>query len=156
MATRSSPSAGNGNDTVQLGNGNNTVTVGNGNDTVQLGNGNNVVVTGNGTDSIQAGNGDNLIVGGLGKHTIQAGNGSNILIDGSVQLTQSGDTLGQVLSDWIQYGASAANVASIRQRLSVTYNTSNANTLKAGSGLDWFWETYAADHTNRKAIDLLN
>ena len=37
---------------------------------------------------------------GLGQHTVQVGNGSNILIDGSVQLTQTGDTLGKVLADW--------------------------------------------------------
>ena len=148
--------AGNGNNTVTAGNGNNTVTVGNGNDTLQLGNGNNVVVEGNGTDTLQVGNGDNLLVGGLGKHTIQAGNGSNILIDGSVQLTQTGDSLALVLSDWINHGASASNISNISARLNVTYNTSNSNTLDAGSGLDWFWETYAQDHTNRKATDLLN
>ena len=147
---------GNGNDTVLLGNGTNTVTLGSGNDVVQLGNGNNVVVTGNGTDTIQAGNGDNLIAAGLGQHTVQVGNGSNILIDGTVTLTQSGDSLRQVLSDWISYGATAANVANIRKRLQLTYNTSHANTLLAGSGLDWFWETYAKDTTNRKASDLLN
>jgi hypothetical protein len=38
----------------------------------------------------------------------------------------------------------------------VTYNTSHTNTLMAGSGLDWFWETYSKDITNRKASDLLN
>jgi hypothetical protein len=38
----------------------------------------------------------------------------------------------------------------------VTYNTSHANTLHAGSGLDWFWETYSKDTTNRKPGDLLN
>jgi Ca2+-binding RTX toxin-like protein len=147
---------GNGNDNVQLGDGNNTVTLGNGNDNTRVGNGNNIVVEGNGTDKIRAGNGDNLIVAGLGQHTVRAGNGSNILIDGSVQLTQSGDSLQQVLADWVQYGDSADNVASIRSRLAVTDNTSYANTLDAGSGLGWFWYTYAKDSTNRKATDLLN
>jgi subtilase family serine protease len=145
---------GNGNDNVALGGGNNTVTLGNGNDNVQLGNGNNVVVTGNGNNTIQAGNGDNLIAAGLGQHAVQVGNGSNILIDGSVSLTQSGDSLGHVLNEWIQSGAAAA--ASIRSELAVTYNTSHANTLHAGSGLDWFWETYSQDTSNRKPGDLLN
>jgi hypothetical protein len=114
------------------------------------------VVEGNGKDNATAGDGDNLIVDGLGEHTVHAGNGSNILIDGSVQLTQSGDSLQQVLADWVQYGALAANVASIRSRLAVTDNSSHANTLDAGSGLDWFWYTYAKDSTNRKPTDLLN
>jgi hypothetical protein len=38
----------------------------------------------------------------------------------------------------------------------VTDNSSHANSLWAGSELDWFWETYAKDTTNRKASDLLN
>jgi Ca2+-binding RTX toxin-like protein len=121
---------------------------------VQLGDGNNVVVTGNGNNTIQAGNGDNLIAAGLGHHTVQVGDGSNILIDGSVSLTQSGDSLGHVLNEWMQSGAAAA--ASIRSELAVTYNTSHANTLRAGSGLDWFWETYSKDNTSRKPGDLLN
>jgi Ca2+-binding RTX toxin-like protein len=113
-------------------------------------------VTGNGNDNIQAGNGDNLIAAGLGQHTVQVGNGSNILIDGSVQLTQSGDSLRQVLDDWIANGDQAANVANLRARLSVTDNSQYANTLDAGSGLDWFWATYAQDQLNTKATDLRN
>jgi hypothetical protein len=38
----------------------------------------------------------------------------------------------------------------------VTYNTSHANFLVAGSGLDWFWFTFAQDQTNMKPTDLLN
>jgi hypothetical protein len=85
------------------------------------------VVEGNGNDSVTAGNGDNLIVAGLGKHTVRVGNGSNVLIDGSVQLTQPADSLRQVLDDWIQFGSLAADVAGIRSRLAVTFNSSNAN-----------------------------
>jgi hypothetical protein len=147
---------GDGNDHVELGNGNNTVTLGNGNDHTSVSDGNNVVVEGNGNDKITAGNGDNLIVDGLGQHTVTVGNGRNILIDGSVQLTQSVDSLRQVLDDWVQYGDLAANVASIRSRLAVTYNSDHANTLDAGSGLDWFWYTYAKDKANHKPTDLLN
>gem|GEM_PF-2757821 len=147
---------GNGNDIVAAGNGNNTIALGNGNDITRVGKGNNVIVEGNGNDGILAGNGDNLIVAGLGKHTVIAGNGSNILIDGSVQLTQSGDSLRQVLDDWEQFGALSTNVANIRSRLDVTYNHTNANTLVAGRGLDWFFATYAGDLTNHKAGDLLN
>ena len=55
-----------------------------------------------------------------------------------------------MLNDWIQYGALAANVAGIRSRLAVTDNTSHANTLLAGSSLDWFWYTYAQDTTSTK------
>jgi Ca2+-binding RTX toxin-like protein len=147
---------GNGNDRISGGNGNNTVAVGNGNDTIRLGNGNNVVVEGNGNDNVSAGNGDNLIVAGLGAHTVQVGNGSNILIDGSVALDS--DALWQVLDDWTSYGEVAADVATVRGFLTpaLTYNTSHANTLDGGDGLDWFWGTYRKDATNRKLTDLLN
>jgi Ca2+-binding RTX toxin-like protein len=146
---------GNGNDNVQLGSGCNTVIAGNGNDTIQVGNGNNIVVAGNGRDQIQAGSGDNLIVGGGGTDTIQAGNGSNILIDGSVGGADLA-ILDQVLSEWMQDGS--ADTDTIRSQLAgiVTYNTNKANTLQAGSGLDWFWYADGQDHTNRKATDLLN
>ena len=156
MTLAATVSEGDGNDSIQLGGGNDSVTLGNGNDNVQAGNGNNVVVTGNGTNLIQVGNGNNLIAAGLGQHTVVAGNGSNILIDGSVGLTQSGDSLASVLNDWTLSGGSSANVASIRSRLAVTDNSSNANILVAGSGLDWFWETFGMDTTNRKGTDLLN
>ena len=123
---------------------------------MQTGNGNNVVVTGNGTDTIKAGNGNNLIAAGLGQHTVQAGKGSNILIDGSVTLANSSDSLPQVLTDWVVGGAAPANVANIRLRLQVTFNSSKPNRLLAGGGLDWFWATYSKDSINRKPTDLLN
>ena len=142
---------GNGNDMVQAGNGNNDLTLGNGNDNVQVGNGSNVVVTGSGTDVISAGNGNNLIAAGLGQHTVTAGNGRNMWIDGSVALTSpTADSLRKVLNDWPQNGATAANLASIRSRLAVTYNHSHANKISAGNGLDWFWANYAADFINRQ------
>ncbi len=149
-------SEGDGDDSVQLGGGNNSVTLGNGDDSVMVGNGNNVVVTGNGNNYLQVGNGDNLIAAGLGQHTVVAGTGSNILIDGSVTLTKSGDSLAAVLNDWTVSGGLAANVADIRSRLAVTDNSSNANILVAGGGLDWFWATFGGDTTNRKGTDLLN
>ncbi len=71
-------------------------------------------------------------------------------------LTNSNDSLRQVLTDWVSGGDTAANVANIRSRLHVTDNSSHANRLWAGSGLDWFWATYAKDSIDRKATDLLN
>jgi hypothetical protein len=68
-----------------------------------------------------------------------------------VQLTL--DVLEQVLSDWI---ANDITDADNLLTPAVTFNTSHANTLIAGKGFDWFWATYAKDHTNRKPTDLLN
>lgn len=147
---------GDGDNHIQLGQGHNTVTLGNGDNALQVGNGNNVVVAGSGSNSLLAGNGNNLIAAGLGEHVVVAGTGTNILIDGRVQLNQSGDTLRKVLDDWTQFGSDAANVADIRSRLAVTYNSANANILLARTGLDWFWSTFAGDLTNPKQTDLLN
>ena len=131
---------------VDTGNGNNVVTLGEGNDMVYVGDWANMVMAGDGDDSINAGKGDNRIVAALGRHTVEVGNGSNVLIDGSVQLTQNGDSLRQVLDDWIAYSAQAANVADIRSRLLVTCNAHYANMLHVGSRLDWFWATDTLDN----------
>jgi hypothetical protein len=114
-------------------------------------NGNNTISLGSGNDNVVAGDGDNLLVAGLGHVNIQVGNGKNILIDGSVQLSQN--ALGQVLGDWMT--GDDADVQSILSG-AITYNKTNANTLLAGKGLDWFWATYAKDKINNKPGDLLN
>jgi Ca2+-binding RTX toxin-like protein len=144
-----------GNDTIQLAASltlPTTVVEGDGNDTIQLGDGDNVVVEGNGKDSVTAGNGANLIVAGLGPHTIRVGNGTNILIDGSatVVAAAAGDSFEQILEDW------KANASTqVDRRLSITYNTKYANTLKAGTGRDWFF--YVPPTTsNKKPTDMLN
>lgn len=144
---------------IRLGDGNNVVTLGNGDNTVQAGDGNNVIVGGAGNNTIQAGDGDNLIVGGLGgRNRIQAGDGNNILIDGSVSQTTA--ELVAVLDEWmsdIAAGESAAAIAGdLSQSLTVDFNATSANRLRAGTGFDWFWATYAKDKLNNKPGDLLN
>jgi Ca2+-binding RTX toxin-like protein len=143
-------SLGNGNDSVSAGGGNNTITVGNGNDTIQLGGGDNVVVEGNGTDFVSAGNGANLIVGGLGSHTIRVGNGTNILSDGSATVVNAVDSFRQILTDW-----KASASPPVNQRLTVNYNTKYANYLSAGSGRDWFFFVPPTT-SNKKSTDRLN
>jgi hypothetical protein len=41
-------------------------------------------------------------------------------------------------------------------RLTVVYNTTHPNVLRAGSGRDWFFFGYTKDLTNKKATDCLN
>jgi len=158
--------AGKGNNTIAVGNGskisiqttdgNNTITAGNGGSTIKVGKGNNAIVAGGGNNTIQAGNGSNLIVGGLGKDSMTAGKGNNILIDGSVNLS-TGQLAAILFNEWIPSGTTVTTQAQIRTQLTgnITYNTTNANTLNAGGGFDWFWETYVRDHLNKKP-NLLN
>ncbi len=127
-------------DYIDACNSNNVMTLSTGNDMVYVGDGANMPMVGDDNDSINAGEGDDLIVAALDRHTL--------LIDGSVQLTQNGDSFRQVLDDWITYRTQAANVADTRSRLLVMCNTHYANTLHAGSGLDWFWATDTQDNLN--------
>jgi hypothetical protein len=95
-----------------------------------------------------------LVVGVLMRHTIKVGNGTNILIDGSGAVTNSGGSFRQILSDWAA-NPTASNQGAIRQRFTVNYNTKYANTLSAGSGIDWFF--YQPPTTsNKNATDFLN
>ena len=142
---------GDGNDYVSAGDGIDNVTVGNGNDNIQLGNGSDVIIEGNGNDYVSAGNGANLVVAGLGQHTVQLGNGNDILIDGSATVVNSGDSFRQILSDW-----NSSSSTSVDTQFKVVYNTSHPSVLKAGSGRDWWFYTYAKDVTNKKSSDRLN
>jgi hypothetical protein len=160
--------AGKGNNTIAVGNGskisvqatdgNNVITAGNGGGTIKVGNGNNVIVAGGGDNTITAGNGSNLIVGGLGKDSLTAGSGNNLFIDGSVNLS-TGQLAAILFNQWIPSGTTSATQAQIRSQLTapgvLTYNTTNANTLSAGGGFNWFWYADAQDHVNKKP-NLLN
>ena len=107
-----------------------------------------------GNDTVSAGNGNNLIVGGQGRHTIRVGKGTNILIDGLATVNNSGDSFRKILSDWAA-NPTASNQGAIRQRFTVNYNTTYANTLSAGSGIDRFF--YKPPTTsNKKSTDFLN
>ncbi len=143
-------------DYADVGNGNSVMTLGEGDGMVDVGDWANTIMAGYGNDSIYAGKGDNLIVAGLGRPLVQVGSGSNLLIFGNVQLTHSGESLRRVFDDWIAYGDQAANVADIRSRQLLACNTHYANTVQAGSGLDWFWATDTQDNLNAQRTDLRN
>jgi hypothetical protein len=57
---------------------------------------------------------------------------------------------------WNALQTKSAALAFATERVVDATDSSHANTLDAGSGLDWFWEKYAKDSTNRKATDLVN
>jgi Ca2+-binding RTX toxin-like protein len=154
---------GGGNNAVTLGGGNNNVTTGAGNDFITVGNGNNnvsagagydVIVAGNGNNSLDGGAGNDLIAGGLGKHTISGGAGNDILIDGSVAVTpqKPNDSLRKILSDWVTYGATAANMADIRSRIAVTYSTGSGRQLTGGTGNDWFFYLVSSPPQNDRVV----
>jgi hypothetical protein len=70
-------SDGNGNDVALAGDGNNAFTLGNGNDQVVVGNGTNTIGAGGGSDSVTVGNGNqNGIILGNGTDSVTVGSGS--------------------------------------------------------------------------------
>jgi hypothetical protein len=115
-------SDGNGNDNIQLGNGNNTVVAGNGNDNVQAGDGNNTITLGTGNDVIKAGNGTNTVTAGAAGSTagilVQLGDGNN----NSVQLLGDGN-------DQVQVGNGTGGFVSI------VGNGNNSVKTGTGTGL---------------------
>lgn len=40
--------------------------------------------------------------------------------------------------------------------MNVTYNQTNANVLRAGTGLDWFWSTNPHNVTTKNPSDVTN
>ncbi|WP_310620572.1 calcium-binding protein [Flexibacterium corallicola] len=79
------------NDTIHAGNGNNTIFGGFGDDNITAGDGNNIIYAGysdntseahTGSNTITVGDGDNSIYGGSGGDTITAGNGNDFIFGG--------------------------------------------------------------------------
>ena len=68
-----------GDDTINLGDGNDVVTGQEGNDTINGGKGNDTITGGEGNDIINGGAGNDIIDGGVGNDTINGGEGNDVL-----------------------------------------------------------------------------
>lgn len=115
---------GDGNDRIQLSDGNNTVNLGNGNDRVEAGDGTNIVNLGDGNDHVQLGDGKNTVRAGTGNELIEAGDGTNTITAGAPGstgniLVQLGDGAGNIVTlygngnDQVRAGDGAGNTVSI-------------------------------------------
>ncbi|MFL9609328.1 beta strand repeat-containing protein [Methylobacillus sp. Pita2] len=84
---------------INAGDGNNQVTAGAGNDSIVSGNGNSTLNGGAGNDTIVAGDGDNVINGGTGNDLIIVGTGNNTIDGGentATGATKDSDTISYV------------------------------------------------------------
>jgi hypothetical protein len=90
-------SAGNGYNSIQTANGNETILTGDGGGYISAGNGNDVIRAGNGYNSIQVGNGNDVISVGDYGSSIEAGNGNDVVLAGNgynyVQLGNGNDVV---------------------------------------------------------------
>jgi Ca2+-binding RTX toxin-like protein len=81
---------GNGDNTVDAGDGNNVVKTGSGDDTITTGSGRDVINAGNGNNNVTSGDGDDVIKTGTGNDTINAGGGNDIVNAGKGENTVDG------------------------------------------------------------------
>jgi hypothetical protein len=130
---------------LYAGDGNNVLSDGNGNDVVLAGDGNNVFTLGNGSDSVIVGNGTNTIGAGNGSDSVTVGNGSH-----------NGITLGSG-SDSVTLGSGSYNGVTLGSGTdSVTIQGGGYDQINAGAGNETIYlgaatyNTYngAAHHTN--------
>jgi Ca2+-binding RTX toxin-like protein len=142
---------GNGNDTINAGDENDTIDGGNGNDIISAGNGDNIVRGGNGNDSLTAGTGNDRINGGNGNDSISAGDGNDTLLGGNGNdlldagagddLVYGGTGNDMLLGDdgndrlWGDQGADSVNGGNGNDTLGGVLGT---NTLIGGAGNDSF------------------
>ncbi|MGH3711976.1 MAG: beta strand repeat-containing protein [Micromonosporaceae bacterium] len=154
--------------------GNDTVTVhkkisravvvfaGDGNDTVDAGNGTALVVAGDGADQVTTRNGRDILIGGAGADKLNGGNGDDILIAGTTSYDTAGlaDSCG-LRAEWTRTDADYATRVghldgSIAGGLNGTsylkgpgpgqtvFDDTSADLLPGGSGMDWFFYNYVA------------
>jgi hypothetical protein len=130
---------------LYAGDGNNWLSDGNGNDVALAGDGNNVFTLGNGSDEITVGNGTNTIGAGNGADSVTVGNGSH-----------NGVTLGNG-SDSVTVGSGSYNGVTLGSGTdSVTIQGGSYDTVNGGAGNETIYlgagtyNTYngAAHHTN--------
>ncbi|MEY4747156.1 MAG: hypothetical protein RLZZ416_205 [Candidatus Parcubacteria bacterium] len=113
---------GDGDVTIDAGDGGNVITVGNGNGYITAGNASDNIRVGNGTHTINAANGGNVIVTGDGDQTVTAGSGSDTITTGSG-------------NDIIQAGNGSNNIKSGAGNDTITAG-SGSDTIDAGPGSD--------------------
>lgn len=122
---------GSGNDTLTVGDGENSVRSGAGDDTITVGNGHNAIVAGLGNDTVTAGNGGNSIWGGGGNDTVTSGTGNDRMDGGSGDDTLTGGSGNDVM-----LGGNGNDTMSGGVGNDVLIGGPGINTLDGGVGLD--------------------
>ncbi len=154
-------------DTITVGNGNNTIFGGAGADTITAGNGANLILGDNGQavfvngiistlestdtslggdDTIKAGDGANIVFGGIGANKMTLGNGANAVVGGNGFAQVSGAGILQAVysiaptATWgggTELGSSVNNVIVVGNGNDVVIGGTGADTITAGNGNDY-------------------
>jgi phospholipase C len=128
---------------------------GDGNNYIQTGNGNTVVVGGGGRNHIEGGTGRNILIGGSGRSDIHANGGQAILIAGTTAFGADAEALQLLENEWastddlttrqtkIEGGVGIANMFVLNDQ--TVHSNGQANELRGGSGMDWFFANQSTD-----------
>jgi len=134
--------AGDGDDTITTGAGDDIVYGGNGNDTIRTGAGSDYVEAGNGDDVVDAGAGNDVVYGGDGNDTLSGGAGNDYIEGGNGNDVLNGGTGQDMLSggngdDRIESGSGNDRVYTGEGKDTVV-NSSGKDVVYAQQGIDTF------------------
>lgn len=133
-------SGGAGDDTIDAGGGNNAVSGGDGNDYISTGDGNDAVSGGNGDDQVFAGNGNNVVSGGAGNDLLITGDGNDIIDGGSGNDQIDGGDGDDILNggDGVDIILGRGASAGDQTVVGNLYHVTSDDTLLGGEGNDSF------------------
>ncbi|MFZ1007471.1 MAG: hypothetical protein WAN65_11575, partial [Candidatus Sulfotelmatobacter sp.] len=111
-------------------------------------NGDDVLIGGSGNDKLFAAGGRALLFGGSGADTLTGGSGESILLSGTTKFDSNLAMIDNLLAYWsrtdLDYATRVSNLRAGVSGISPlnstnVLNDSSADTLTAGSGLDWYF-----------------
>ncbi|MEO8268461.1 MAG: PKD domain-containing protein, partial [Aureliella sp.] len=124
------------------------------------GGGNNILVGGAGNDTLVGGNGRDILIGGNGKDSLLAGKSDDILIGGRTDFDKNDLALRAIMNEWasshfylwrvanlLNFGGLNGHNAGFYLNLSTVHDDSAKDTLKGGTGNDWYFANYFGSGT---------
>jgi phospholipase C len=132
---------------------------GDGNNSIQTGDGNTIVVGGAGKNKIEGGAGRDILIGGSGQSTIKANNGESILIAGTTAFGADAEALATIETEWASNDSLAVRQAAIEAGVGLVHSfalnnqtvhaNGHHNHLVGGSGMNWFFASLKKDDIDK-------
>jgi Ca2+-binding RTX toxin-like protein len=157
--------AGDGNDDLTGGLGNDLLLGGAGDDDILGGLGNDVLVGDGGDDELVGGLGRDILIGGLGADSLNSGSDEDILVGGTTSFDADGDALLALLAEWSSSRSLAEREANLRSgngpllgdtdrrfvKGTTVFDDGEADVLNGTSGVDWLFFLLSEDELRGKA-----
>jgi ELWxxDGT repeat protein len=128
---------------------------GKGNDELKAGDGTAILVGGDGCDELEGGKGRSVLIGGNGADELEAGKGNSVLIGGStIYDTPTPGNLAALDAVLAELTVGGSQLSSLLNSSTID-DDGNADELKGGGGIDWFFGNVFQDSIKkRKSGDL--